>query len=187
MARIIFDTETRKFSIQPSTEAEKLESISEELCHNLVRLIQRPHHESQIHWREEIYGFIVKYLSKVSTVNRKPIEFMFRFIGSYCNNHNLFFIVKEELENLNDDVLNEPYGQSRGYDISTVAYGIWIFYSLLLPAKRYYNRNEVKTAINSWYEIISEGYWEWESISNISRKSVRLFPYTKKFRFRLNY
>lgn len=185
--KIIFDTQTKQFAITPSDEAVDLKGISEELCHNLVRLIQRPDHDSASHWLNEIYGFLKKPLSKPTTISRRPIEYMFNSVGNYMNSRRHFYLIKESIEILSDEVKNEPYGSSLELSDSIVAYGIWIFYMMFNPPKNFYRPNELTELLNKWKSIITEGNWEWESLSNVPRKSMRYYSYSKTYSWILNY
>lgn len=187
--KIIFDTQTKQFTISPSDEAKDLKGISDELCHNLVRIIQRPNHSSVNHWiYKGIYGFLLKPLMQSSTISRRPIEYMFNNIGNYMNNSKKFYLVKEEVQSYNEIVLNETsYGTSLELEDSIVAYGLWIFYKLFIPPKRHYFGSQLKDILDKWLSIISEGFWEWETLSGIKRSSLRYYPGSKKFLFKLNY
>lgn len=187
MVRIIFDTETRRFSIGPSDESKDLKGISREFIHNCIRIIERPCHPSVRHWLEEMFAFTSKTLRKPSTIKRRPIEQLFNEIGNYSNNPKLFYFVKESIEGWIREIENENYGPSNEYNVDEVSYGLWILYRSFIPPKRVYSETDLIKIYKDWSELMIEEYYDWERLSGISRRSVRLFSGNKVFSFRLNY
>jgi hypothetical protein len=61
---IKFNTLTRRFGLQAEQSASIMAGVSEELFHNLVRLMQRPNSDSVNHWLIESAGFVKRILTK---------------------------------------------------------------------------------------------------------------------------
>ena len=184
---IKYDSSTKSLSIERDALQDRFSGHSQELVHNLIRVLLRPNCESTAHWLDECYLFLYDTLAEATSVKRKPIEYLFDDVAHYCNNPKYFYLVKESIQNEVETVIDEKvYGNCRNISNTHVAFGLWIFYQMIDP-KIIYSKNDLMNLINGWYEVISANPIDWIYLTDIEIRSMRYYPNNKTFSLTLNY
>jgi hypothetical protein len=157
--KIIFDTETKRFSIVADDDSKYMESKSDEFVYNAIRVILRPWHTSVSHWvLDEMYAQ-TSNLTRYTRQKSRKLEYLYSSIGGNCSSQKLFYFDKLSLEGRIEDIKAEPYGEYRSLiSTQTVALGLLILLDLLRTKTYYPTKVELKSIYIKWIDIMKSNF-----------------------------
>lgn len=164
----------RQFSIRRKKVVGRLSGISEQTLHNLIRCMYFPQSTSTEHWLREAGAFFCSCLTNSVGFRRRPTEQIFNLVGKQSETTGQFALSKSKLKAQAEICANETcYGMRRKLKLSQIAFGLWIFYVMTDPRKKY-AKQELPKLLNQWFDIIAADPIERPIYSPAGYKDVRI-------------